>query len=280
MTKQAMPLTFNAVDGLAFAAAAGRLDGAQLSCEYTPTSLGPLLEFLHLAADGLLPSATVDRWLTSNGAAPMIAALREHREGWLASDARRMGFIKAARSGPEGDGRLTAFLMDAQRAVRDVARLAGSTPGQLAAAMHELENNIHEHSEAAATGLLAFRAAGGVFEFVAADAGIGILASLRRCPLYATLSDHGNALKSALTDGASRFGTDCGRGYGFRPLFLGLANLQGRLRFRSGDHALIIDGTSPTLMTARLAQKPPLGGFFASIRCHAPSRRSRAAVSG
>jgi anti-sigma regulatory factor (Ser/Thr protein kinase) len=184
-----------------------------------------------------------------------------------------MGFIKAVRSGPDGNSHFTAFLMDAQRAARDVACPPGSVSGQLAAAMEELENNIHEHSDAATTGLLAFRAAPGAFEFVVADRGIGILTSLRRCPLYTAVSDHGKALESALTDGISRFGSESGRGHGFRPIFLGLANLRGSLRFRSGDHALLIDGTSPSLMTARLAQKPLLDGFFASISCHARAKR-------
>lgn len=269
MTEPAKPLTFSAVDGLAFAAAAGHLDGPQASCRYVPNELGPLLELLHLAAGGRLPPAVAESCLAANGAAPMIAALRGPHERWIASDGRRMGFIRAARPGPDGGNWLTAFLMDAQRAARDVACLPGSTSGQLVAAMEEMENNIHEHSEAAATGLLAFGAARGAFEFVVADRGIGILTSLRRCPLYAAVSDHGKALESALTDGISRFGSESGRGHGFRPIFLGLANLQGSLRFRSGDHALLIDGASPNLMTARLAQKAPLDGFFVSISCHA-----------
>ena len=227
MTERAKALTFSAVDGLAFAATAGHLERAQTSCRYVPNRLGPLLEFLHLIAGRRLPSSAGETWLAPNSAGPMIAALREERERWVASDAHRMGFIRALRSGADGDSRLTAFLMDAQRAARDVACLPGSAPGQLAAAMEELENNIHEHSGAAATGLVAFRAARGVFEFVVEDRGIGILASLRSCPSYAAVSDHGKALESALTDGISRFGSDTGRGHGFRPIFLGLANLHG-----------------------------------------------------
>ena len=199
----------------------------------------------------------------------IITALQEQREFWLNPQGRRMGFIRALRSGPDGENRLVSLLMDAKRAARDVARLPETTSGQLAAAMEELENNIHEHSDDAKTGLLAFRAAPGIFEFVAADRGIGILASLQRCPLYAAVPDHGKALRAALTDGTSRFGADSRRGYGFRSIFVGLANLRGFLRFRSGDHALIIDGTSPQLAMAQLAQKPPIDGFFASIRCQA-----------
>lgn len=51
-------------------------------------------------------------------------------------------------------------------------------------------------------------------------------------------------------------------------MFLGLLDLYGSLRFRSGDYAILMDGTSPDLTTAQLAQKPPMDGFFASIRCH------------
>src|SRR5207249_4910187 len=143
-----------------------------------------------------------------------VMALRQQREGWVAPDGHRIGFIRAVRPGPDGDSRLTGFLMDAQRAARDVACLLGSAPGQLVGAMEELENNIHEHCNAAGTGLLAFRAARGIFEFVVADLGIGILRSLRSGPQYSALSDHGKALESALTDGISRFGADSGRGHG------------------------------------------------------------------
>jgi hypothetical protein len=159
--------------------------------------------------------------------------------------------------------------MAAQRAARAIAKLPGHTPAHLAAAMEEMEGNIHDHAEAPETGVLAFRAASGVFEFVVADRGIGVLASLRSCPDYEGLQDHGRALNAALTDGTSRHGSNSGHGHGFRDMFIGLMNLQASLRFRSGDHALIMDGTSPTLATAQLAQKPMINGFFASVRCEA-----------
>jgi hypothetical protein len=146
----------------------------------------------------------------------------------------------------------------------------------MVAAMRELESNTREHSESPATGLLAFRATARIFEFVAADHGIGILRSLQECPAYASLSDHGKALEAALTDGISRFGPESNRGHGFRPIFLGLANMRAILRFRSGDHALIIDGTSPELSKSQLAQKPHIDGFFVSICCHAPLARKPA----
>lgn len=54
---------------------------------------------------------------------------------------------------------------------------------------------------------------------------------------------------------------------GFRPPVIGLANLFGALRFRSGNHALTIDGRTPSLMSAKTAEKPTLQGFFISVAC-------------
>ena len=267
------PLTFAAVDGLGFAAAAGRLEGAKQSERYAPASLGPLVELLHLAAGGRLPSPVAGGWLAENGAGLMISALHDGCECWVNPGDRRIGFLRSIRSGQDDkDPLLTGFLMDAQRAAREVSGLPGTTPGQLVAAMQEMENNIHEHSDSPDTGLLAFRATRGAFEFVAADRGIGILRSLQRCSTFAALQDHGNAIQAALSDGTSRFGNDSRRGHGFRPIFLGLANLRGCLRFRSGDHALLIDGTGPSLATAQLAQKPVIDGFFASVCCEVSAR--------
>lgn len=259
-------LTFSVVDELAFAADEG-LEVAALPDRYSPAGLGPLLELIYLMINRALPFQLIADKLEPNGASPMILALQENREQWISSDKRRAGFISAIRNGPDGDSRLTSFLMNAQRAAQDVAGLSKATSGQLVAAMEELENNIHEHSESTDTGILAFRAVNNVFEFLAADRGIGVLSSLRKCSAYATLVDYGKALESALTDGTSRFGIGSKRGHGFRPIFLGLVNLRGYLRFRSGDHALLMDGKNPNLSISQLAQKPNFKGFLASVSC-------------
>jgi len=268
MTAQPRPLTFGAVDGLGFAAANGRLDAAEQSAPYASNGLGPLLELFSRVSSGNLPVPRTGSWVIQNGAAPLLNALHENREQWVNAEDRSSGFIRATRSGADGDNRLIAFLMDAKRAAQDVTRLPGTTSGQLVAAMGEMESNIHEHSDAPATGLLAFRASPDMYEFVIYDQGIGMLESLRRCATFVALSDHGSALAAALADGTSRFGSNSNHGHGFRPIFLGLANLRGSLRFRSGDYALTMDGTSPNLTTAHIAQKPLLRGFFASITCY------------
>ena len=147
-------LTFAAVDELAFAVGRGMVDKAS-AVLYEPRQLGPLLELASLAKAGLLPSQSTHAWLVKNGAAAMLQALDAGSEHWISPENKRMGFIRAQRTGTDADARLTGFLMDAQRAARDVAGLPGTTPGQMAAAMEELENNIREHSESPETGLLA-----------------------------------------------------------------------------------------------------------------------------
>jgi len=96
---------------------------------------------------------------------------------------------------------------------------------------------------------------------------MGVLESLRTSLDYAALTDHGEALRLALTEGVSRFGPEGKRGNGFRPIFVGLANLSGSLRFRSGDHALVIDGQKIGAVAAKTAQKARFQGFLASVTC-------------
>jgi hypothetical protein len=138
-------------------------------------------------------------------------------------------------------------------------------------AMGEIRDNVAEHSQAAATGLVVFRSRSGSFEFAVADSGIGTLASLRTNPEYARLRDEGEALQCALTDGVSRFGKSAGRGTGFSQLFKSLASLNASLRFRSGDHALSVEGESPTLVNAHVAKKPRAAGFLTCVLCRSRS---------
>ena len=266
MTAVPKQLLFSDVDGLAFLAARDKLNKTSQAATYDPQRLGPLLELLHLSVGGRIPR--LKNWLASNCATQMITALEQARKSWIAPVNQHAGFIRSARLGPDGDSRLTGFLMTAKRAGRDISGLPATVSGQLVAAMQELESNIHEHANAAETGVIAYRAEPGVFEFVVADHGIGILRSLRSCAVYAGLSDEGKALEAALTDGVSRHGPNSNHGHGFRPIFTGLVNLHGELRFRSGDHAVTMDGTTPEPATARIAQKVPIDGFFASVRCH------------
>lgn len=259
-------LSFRVLDDLAFAASTSPSCMAGIRpATYGFGSLGPLMELIHLVSSKMLPNHALN-WIEIAGSeAAFVSALHRNKPQWL-SDNLRLGFIRVRPTSESWFNMSTDFLMKAKKAAQEVARLPGNVPGQMAAALQELEGNMQEHSEAPSTGVLAFRAAESTFEFIAADHGIGLLRSLQRNPLFASMNDHGKSLMMALRDGVSRF-QERGRGHGFRPLFLGLTNRNGYLRFRTGDHAIIMDGTNPQLATAQLSQKPHLVGFFASVRC-------------
>lgn len=262
-TAHVRTLDFVTLDGLAFAAERGRLAGREVE-RTAARDLGPLVEMSHLSSAGLLPKPGDAPWLELDGMGDFRRALADGQMRWVCPLHRNVGFLRTAA--PHDEICWTNFGLAAQRA----AAAAGFTKrvaAQLVGAMGEMYSNIYDHSEAARTGLVAFTARSGSFEFVASDRGMGVLQSLRTCLEYADLDDHGEALRLTLRDGVSRHGSGTGHGYGFRPLFIGLANLNGSLRFRSGDHALVIDGRNPSLMAAKLAQKPKINGFLASVKC-------------
>lgn len=256
-------LDFATLDGLAFAAERGRLDGKQVA-HAVMRDLGPLVEMSHLAAAGLLPRPGDAHWLELDGLGDLRNALAQGQMRWVCPFHRNVGFLRTA--GARDEMSWTTFGVAAQQAAV-AAGFAKRIAAQLVGAIGEMYSNIYDHSGAARTGLVAFVAREGSFEFVAADRGVGVLDSLRTCSEYADLEDHGEALRLTLSDGVSRCGPGTGHGKGFRPLFIGVANLNGLLRFRSGDHALVIDGHKPSLVAARLAQKPKIGGFLASVKC-------------
>jgi hypothetical protein len=259
-------LTFTSLDGLAFAAARGRLDTSAGRTQIVH-DLGPFIELYQLSESGLLPRPDRGSWISMDGSASFFDALSVGRQEWLCPGFPSSGFFRTG-TGKVDERSWIAFGIAAQRAAVS-AGFKLSTAHQFVGALGELLDNIYEHSSRAASGLVAFKAQRDQFEFVVCDRGVGILESLRTCPEHAYLTDHGEALRLALTEGASRFGSNTNRGKGFRPLFLGLANSWGALRFRSGDHALVIDGRSPSLTTATTSQKAPICGFLTSVRCRA-----------
>lgn len=263
-------LDFAAVDDLGFAGMKGRLDRLPANLCFTGHLLGPLMELRQLQSSGTLPISNPS-WLDAGAMRNFCAALDTYQRQWFSPTDQAMGFLKL-------DDELrplewTDFAMRMKRA-GIAAGLSSDWAGQMTAALREMESNICEHSGASASGLLAYRTALGRLEFVATDLGLGVLATLREAPDYHHLEDHGEALRLTLTDGASRLGVGHGRGYGFRPLFTGLANRNASLRFRSGTASLTIDGTSPNLVQAQLASKPPIKGFLAAICCVVSADRS------
>lgn len=179
------------------------------------------------------------------------------------------GFVAARREAYKGsDTHWDAFQLAMHK-----ANIAGGFPNKfssgLVGALDELQNNVHDHSNAIDTGVIGYRVTSESVEWVVADRGIGILKGLQQ-GAYPSVQDAGEALKIALAEGGSRFGPGKGRGYGFRELFKALATRQGTLRFRSDDQLLTITGTSPSLSRARLQQRARVPGFSVTVVCAKP----------
>jgi hypothetical protein len=269
------PLTFATLDGLAFAATRNRLGALPAETVYAGGALGPFLEFSQLAAGGLLPRPGAASWFLPGAMQAFETALCSGRKQWICPNGAASGFFRMGAQWSEDDTPWMGFQLAAQKAAGAMG-FHRRTAAQFAAALGEMFSNVHEHSGASSSGIAAFFGSGDAFEFAVADAGIGVRASLRSCSEFADLTDDGKALRLALADGVSRHGTQSGRGKGFRPIFVGLANLSGVLRFRSGDHALVIDGQKIGSMSAVTAQKVPMPGFLASVSCLKPPLECRA----
>ncbi|MCW2225692.1 hypothetical protein M2232_009224 [Bradyrhizobium japonicum] len=255
-------LTFAALDGIAFAASRGRLGEVP---EYVADDLGPLIEMVQLARAGLLPRPTSVPWLHLKGTEAVLRAAASDSERCTSPRGSGTGFLRCDLLQAEPKT-WTSFKLEAHKAAL-AAGFGGQGVSRLIGAMGEIADNVLEHSQAVPTGFVVFSSRHGCFEFAVADDGIGALASLRSNLEYAHLADEGDALQCALTDGESRYGKAAKRGTGFSTLFRSLVNMNASLRFRSGDHVLSMQGTSPTLVNAHVARKARASGFMTSVRC-------------
>ncbi len=227
------------------------------------TSLGAVVELIRFAADH---DGEID-YAPSHETDAIERCLKTRRPVFL--DGQNTGVVAARREKYKGgDTYWDAFLFAMHK-----ANLAAGFPSKfssgLVGAMDEMQNNIHDHSDAVDTGVIAYRVTPQSVEWVVADRGIGVLKGLQD-GAYPSLQDAGEGLKIALADGGSRFGPGKGRGYGFRELFKALATRQGTLRFRSDNQVLTITGMSPTLSRARLQQRARVSGFSLTVVCTKP----------
>lgn len=158
-----------------------------------------------------------------------------------------------------------AFVKRAELTAREVG-LGEFTAAGLAGAIGELADNVILHSDAASTGIAGFARREGVFEYFVADAGIGMLSSLRKAPEFASLRDDLEALPLAITPGISRRGRDSGSGYGYRAVFAPLREASGGVRLRSGKAVLQVSGLGPTPDQGRCSQRPDHQGVVVTVQ--------------
>lgn len=267
-------LDFALLDDLALAVERGRIHAGVYLNAARADQLGPLLELLVLERSSPLTGMAIGHLSNCRLAHELSCALTKSAGAavqWCNADTQT-GFIATSRDPKAADQAPWIAFCRAAQVAAEFSGLPKQHAQGLIGAMREIEENVHMHSQRASDGVVGYRATRQDFEFAVADNGIGVLASLRQSPHYAKLLDPGTAIKLALTDGESRLRHEnAGRGYGFHDLFVGLANLNGHLRFRSEDHAMTIDGTSLSLVAARLSQSVRLQGFVVSVVCRLDS---------
>jgi len=260
--------SFETADDLLWQAVAGRLPKLGSITLVRSARIGPLVELA--MATAALPDAYCSVAVEPSVFHQVERALRDGSiSGAGARD--RAGVFPLSRVNPIGtDAERLAWEQWAKHA-ENAAVAAGLTKGLvsgLMGALGELQDNVFEHSGRPESGVVAYAASDGAFEFVVADAGQGVLASLRKNPEFSLLADSGAALRVAASDGASRHVRSTGHGYGIGQLFRALAHDAAELRFRSGDYALRLWGDAPSLTgQLELAQKAWLGGLTITARC-------------
>lgn len=261
--------TFDVTDDLLWQAEAGRLGHRGAVTVRRSGQIGPLVE-LALAAQAA-PSV----YEVVTVVPPFFQQIRDALATGRISGANvqdRAGVFPLSQFDPERDDnvRWDQWASHAENSAIAAGLARGLVAG-LMGALGELQENVYQHSDRPETGLVAYAASMGIFEFVVADAGVGVLTSLRQNPEFAALADSGEALRIAASDGGSRYGRSTGRGYGIGRLFRALAHDAAELRFRSGDHALRLWGDAPSLSgQVEIAQKALLDGLIVTVRC-APS---------
>lgn len=253
------PLSFAIVDDLAHAHLRGKLARGNLKHRWRVENVGPLAELIGLSTTNHLPDWILGEHIDL-GSTTWIVDLAARKGRRFTNSA---GITPAILPLPE---EFFSFMRHAASCA-EKAGFPSNDADRLASALGELRGNIEDHSESANTGFLYYAGSNGRFEIGAVDHGIGVLQSLRSCPEHRHLSTEGDALRLAVSDGGSRFGSKSNHGHGFRPIFVGLANHRGHLRFRSGGYSLEIDGQDPKAMPTTIAQKPRFSGFSVSVTC-------------
>ena len=269
--------TFEAADDLLWQADAGRLPLLPPLTLVRSGFVGPLAEL----AIGRMATPEAYRGITIE---PPFFHQIEHAlaNGTIsgAGTSDLVGVFPLRRLDPSS-GNAESLLWDQwAKHVENAAVATGVRRGLAAGlmgALGELQDNVFEHSGRPETGLVAYGAKTGTFEFVVADAGRGVLASLRENPEFTHLADCGAALRLAASDGASRHTSESGHGYGISQLFRALVHHNAELRFRSGDHALRIWGDAPSLTgQVELVHRAWLDGLTVTVRCALRPARQRA----
>ncbi|QND67267.1 hypothetical protein HB777_27305 [Mesorhizobium loti] len=255
-------LTFDLVDDICLGVQSGTLTEAGLPPTHAD-GLGPLLELRHTQPN-IVNEDGGPLWLTADNYRELMRNMRD-TDSWFEPTSGHQGYISVDKLRRD-ELAWTNFVLRAKRAAIS-AGFSDDYGGKLTAAIGEFYANVIDHSGRIDTGYVVYSASPGRFEFVVADAGMGVLSSLRGNPAYAYLADAGTALELALDEGVSRYYAEQGHGFGFRPLFVGLANISRYMRFRSEDHSRSLTRKADGSIDAQTSQLASTNGFFCCVVC-------------
>ena len=139
----------------------------------------------------------------------------------------------------------------------------------LSKAMQEMADNVVQHSgpdeEHPALGLVGYHVGKNWMTYAVADIGRGVLASLQTNPTWASLPGSREALRESVCHYASRR-ADAPHGTGFSEVQKSLADLNGTLRFRTGNACLSLVGRRDA-RRATISSNPYLVGFQLAVTC-------------
>lgn len=241
------------------------------------TNISPLLEYAYYdyatfdTGGGVLPRIDVCDDLISVFRSRELASSINPVSSLL----KAFEFIRTPQTEAEvDDNKWASFLVRAQRAA-ERSGVEKSFAQAIIGTLAEMVENIIWHSEQSTTGIVGYQWSENWFEYVVADAGIGVLNSLRKCGEYHDLLESSDALVVALKNGETRFGKASARGTGFNGLVRNIAKKSSYLRFHSGDASITLDGIEsfknnlPPVPVVRPC--PPLQGFVISVACKTPN---------
>ncbi|WP_425409309.1 hypothetical protein [Hyphococcus sp.] len=226
--------------------------------------MSPALELAHCRPEVASSFNGHGAWLDTGAAEALLVASIGNLNTFISTDGRQ-GMISVAEISRNATA-WTDFAIKLKAAAGD-SGFSSDHGGKLLAAVKEFFSNVIEHSEKIETGQVLFSARLGRFEIVVRDRGIGVLESLRKNPKYADLNDGGSAIELALQEGVSRHAEEPGHGFGFRPVFIGLANVSEYIRFRSGDHCREFFQKPGGSIDAHTKQSSGLDGFSCTVIC-------------
>jgi hypothetical protein len=139
----------------------------------------------------------------------------------------------------------------------------------IAGALHEMADNVVQHSAADGTalinGLAAYAVDPGNMCFVVGDLGIGAFRSLKLNPAWKKITTSREALTAIVHEHASRRIGE-GAGQGFQTLFQALAGFNGAVRLRSSNGAIRVEGTGGQT-TSYTSTVPMIPGLQLSVFC-------------